>query len=240
MNQEPDEASGSGHPRGCGSRVSPRSIPRKLYKYRPFDVFCLRILTDAEASYSDPRCFNDPLDCDPTIEIDIGREAIERLCYPFLRKRMSKGDAEREIINYRYLASEDGDYRTNHDAENYLKRMLGHRIKRELDQELGTKGVFSLSEHWDSALMWSHYANYHRGICIEFDTAELLHPNLKPVNYRAPRSIRASDLLAWKQQNSAEAAQRILDTYFYAKAAPWRYEREWRDLGDTNGPAASV
>jgi len=49
--------------------MSPRSIPPKLYKYRRFDVFCLRLLTQAEVSYSDPRTFNDPLDCDPTIEV---------------------------------------------------------------------------------------------------------------------------------------------------------------------------
>ena len=35
----------------------------------------------------------------------------------------------------------------------------------------------------------------------------------------------------------AEAKERVLNTYFYAKATPWRYERGWRDLRDTNGIA---
>lgn len=66
--------------------MSPRPFPRKLYKYRAFNVFCLRLLTHAEVSFSDPRTFNDPLDCDPTIEIDINRSELEYLYYAFLRR----------------------------------------------------------------------------------------------------------------------------------------------------------
>jgi hypothetical protein len=148
---------------------------------------------------------------------------------------MSKGDAKREVIYCRYQSSEHGDFEKDPDVEDYLRRMLAHRIKDELDRELGSSGVFSLSARWDSVLMWSHYADYHRGLCIEFDTTELPHPGLQPVNYRADRSIRASDLLAWKDQSCADAKERILHTYFYSKATPWCYEKEWRDLSGTNG-----
>ena len=84
--------------------------------------------------------------------------------------------------------------------------------------------------------MWSHYADYHRGVCIDFDTTDFEHPNLRQVNYRAARRIRASDLLKWKRDGSAEAERQIFNTYFLAKASPWRYEKEWRDIDATNGP----
>jgi len=183
--------------------MSPRSIPPKLYKYRRFDVFCLRLLTQAEVSYSDPRTFKD--------------------------------QAKNEINNYRYLSTEYGDFRTEPDVEGYLKRMVADRIKAELAQELGSRGVLSLSECWDSVLMWSHYADNHRGICIEFDTTELPHPNLKAVDYRAPRRVRASDLFEWKLRHSVDAERRVRDTYFFAKAGPWRYEREWREVEEKSG-----
>lgn len=202
-------------------------MPRRLYKYRPFNVFCLRLLTHAEVSYSNPRTSNDPLDCDPTIEVDINRNALERLCYTFLRQTQTEDQATSEIYNYRYISSEYGDFRTESHVEDYLKRMLAQRIKDELDRELWSKGVLSLSERWDSVLMWSHYADNHRGMCIEFDTTELPHPNLRAVEYRAPRRVRASDLFKWKRRQSADAEQRIRDTYFFAKAGPWRYEKEW-------------
>jgi hypothetical protein len=210
-------------------------MPRKLYKYRPFNVFCLRLLTHAEVSYSNPRTFNDPLDCDPTIEVDIDRNALELLCYAFLRRTKPEDQAKAEINNYRYLSSEYGDFRNESHVEDYLKRMLALRIKDELDSELGSKGVLSLSERWDSVLMWSHYADNHRGMCIEFDTTELPHPNLRAVGYRAPRRVRASDLFEWKRRHSADAEQRVRDTYFFAKAGPWRYEKEWREVEEESG-----
>lgn len=212
-----------------------RSVPKKLYKYRPFSVFCLRLLTHGEVSYSDPRSFNDPLDCDPTLEVDIGRSAMEHLCYAFFRRTQTEDEATAKINNLRYVSSEYGDFRTNPEAEDYLKRLLAREIKDELDQELGARGVLSLSEHWDSALMWSHYADNHRGVCIEFDTTELPHPHLLPVNYRAARRIKASELLQWKRRGSAEAERRVREAYYFAKAGPWRYEKEWRDIDDTSG-----
>jgi Protein of unknown function (DUF2971) len=219
--------------------MKPRSIPRKLYKYRPFNVYCLRLLTHAEVIYSNPRCFNDPLDCDPTIHVDIDRSEMERLCYSFLRQKKSDVEARAELTNYRYLSSEDGDFRTQPDVDDYLKQMLAQRVKVELDLEFSSKGVLSLSERWDSPLMWSHYADNHRGLCIEFDTTELPHPNLRPINYRAPRSIRASSLFQWKVQASVEAEKRVFDTYFLAKAGPWRYEKEWREISLANGVTES-
>ncbi|MBN9559241.1 MAG: DUF2971 domain-containing protein [Alphaproteobacteria bacterium] len=190
----------------------------------------MRLLTHAEVSYSDPRSFNDPLDCDPTIEVDLDRSAMEHLCYAMLLRVHSEDQARAEINNYRYLSSEYGDFRTEPGVEDYLKRILAQRIKDELEQEFGLRGVLSLSERWNSVLMWSHYADQHRGVCIEFDTSEIEHPTLKPIDYRAPRRIRASDLLKWKHEQSAAAEQLIFDTYFFAKAGAWRYEREWREV----------
>jgi hypothetical protein len=43
----------------------------------------------------------------------------------------------------------------------------------------------------------------------------------------------------WKLGNSPEAKERVYDTYFYAKAAPWCYEKEWRHLQEKSGAIAS-
>jgi hypothetical protein len=214
----------------------PRLPPPKLYKYRRFDVYCLRMLTHAEVMFSDPRSFNDPLDCDPTIEVDLDRSDLEHLCYKMLRRTKSADDAKAEINNFRYLSSEYGNFRTNPDAEDYLKRLLTREIQEELQKEFGSRGVLSLSERWDSVLMWSHYGDQHRGLCIELDTTEVAHPMLKPVNYRAPRRLKASDILEWKRNGSADGERRVFETYFLAKAGPWRYEKEWREIRDVSGP----
>lgn len=207
----------------------------KLYKYRPFGVNSLRAITEAEVFYARPTSFNDPLDCDPTIDMDIDRVHLERLLYRMLLQRKSDEEARQDIGYLRYMSSEYGDYRTEPDVENYLKRMVTNDIKRELDREMGDKGVLSLSATWQSGLMWSHYADEHRGICIEYDTRDQVHTRLKKVDYKGQRAIKASELFRWKVKEDTEAEQRVLKTYFYTKSGEWRYEREWRDVSDGNG-----
>lgn len=210
-------------------------MPNKLYKYRPFGVNALRAITEAEVYYARPSLFNDPLDCDPSIELDIDRVRLERLLYRMLLRRKSEQEAREDIGYLRYMSSEYGDYKTDPDVEIYLMRMLANDIKRELDQEMGNRGVLSLSATWKSGLMWSHYADEHRGICIEYDTRDQDHPKLSAVDYRGPRAVKASDLYRWKVRENPDAQNRVLKTYFYTKSSEWRYEREWREVSDENG-----
>jgi hypothetical protein len=210
-------------------------MPNKLYKYRAFGVRALRSLTEAEVHYAQPRTFNDPLDCDPTFDVDVGRSTLEKLLYRMLMRRMEGSKAAEAISHLRYMSSEVGNYETNKEAEAYLVRMLARDIKDELDDEFAQRGVLSLSATWSSALMWSHYADEHRGICVEYDTTDQQHPNLGPVSYRAPRAVKASDLVRWKGRDDDAAKQRVIQTYFYAKSGEWKYEKEWRDVRDDNG-----
>jgi Protein of unknown function (DUF2971) len=210
-------------------------MPTKLYKYRPFGVNALRNITEAEVFYARPDTFNDPMDCDPTVEVDVDRSRLEKLYYRMLLRRLDKDAALQEIGELRYLSTEYGDYKTDSRVEEYLVRMLASRIKSEVDAELSECGVLTLSAVWSSPLMWSHYANDHRGICIEYDTSDQAHPRLAAVNYRAPRAIKTSDLLRWKVQSDPAATSRVMETFFYAKSSEWKYEKEWRDVHDKNG-----
>lgn len=211
------------------------NMPDKLYKYRPFGVNTLRSITEAEAFYAKPSTFNDPLDCNPTVDMDITRAHLERLFHRMLLKRKTEEEARKGIGCLRYMSSEYGDYKTEPKVENYLKRMVADGIKRELNAELGNDGVLSLSATWKRGLMWSHYADEHRGICIEYDTRDQEHPRLARVDYKGPRAIKTSDLYKWKVQERADAKERVLKTYFYTKSHEWRYEREWRDVRDQSG-----
>jgi len=79
-------------------------LPQKLYKYCAFSTQSLRLLTRAEAYYADPRCFNDPLDCQPTVQIDVDRSELERLCYKLLRRTKEREAAIAAINELRYLS----------------------------------------------------------------------------------------------------------------------------------------
>jgi len=81
-------------------------------------------------------------------------------------------------------------------------------------------GVYSLSEKNNDILMWSHYADHHKGFCIEYERADskynfLSHFMCRPVGY----------------ENNYPNLNRVLDVWginLYTKAVEWEYEAEWR------------
>jgi len=100
------------------------------------------------------------------------------------------------------------------------------------NEKLGI-GIASLSETWNNELMWAHYADSFRGICISYSVSRLLSG--------LPRSCALSrvaygdrpyflNLGAMNQQDKARA---ILST----KNLKWSYEREWRLFATCSGPA---
>jgi hypothetical protein len=80
--------------------------------------------------------------------------------------------------------------------------------------------VYCLSTHPDNSLMWSHYSNRHRGICVEFDASQPLIGGAWEVEYRDV--LPALDMLAV----SPKEAFQVLVT----KSSDWTYENEYRIL----------
>jgi hypothetical protein len=82
--------------------------------------------------------------------------------------------------------------------------------------------VLSFSEDPKHPLMWSHYANAHRGICIgfrrDFFTGVL--------RVRYPQRIPRLDL-GWPVEKKRTVA-------FLTKRETWAYEREWRLVDSDN------
>ncbi len=42
-------------------------------------------------------------------------------------------------------------------------------MRRDLQKDVDGAGILSLSKVRDDILMWTHYADRHRGLCFEFD-----------------------------------------------------------------------
>lgn len=210
-------------------------FPQKLYKYRSFNEYTLQLFTK-NIYYSKPIDFNDPLDCKP--EIDIGGvegSSLERLCLTMLTEEFDKDRANKLMNEIKHNSSQYGDYRIDPHARTAYNDGMITWIRNILYKEMGAYGVLSLAKKWNCPLMWSHYADNHKGLCFEYDTTKHVFKNIDAVNYCGSRSINVSDLIEWKLNNSDLAKQRIINTYFYSKAPDWKYEHEWRDICKTQG-----
>ncbi|WP_223999047.1 DUF2971 domain-containing protein [Aureimonas sp. SA4125] len=95
-------------------------------------------------------------------------------------------------------------------------------------------GIAAFSESWDNELMWAHYADGFRGICIAYDVESLLDgledqtATLARMAYgEQPQTVEVSG------RDEGEHARAILST----KSLKWVYEREWRLFVTSRGQA---
>src|SRR3546814_16852255 len=73
-----------------------------------------------------------------------------------------------------------------------------------LRHEVAKRGILSLAERWNCPLMWSHYAQQHEGVCLEFSTPENVARNLLRVRYGDDRSIPLSELYACQVEPNSD------------------------------------
>ena len=107
--------------------------------------------------------------------------------------------------------------------------------------------VCSFSRAHDSILMWSHYAKYHKGFCLEYDLhspeAENLRKKLFPVIY----SSEMYDLTPFFEKMVHSGNKQFSDLApvltVIRKFNGWKYEKEWRAVSvehDSAGRALAV
>lgn len=82
-------------------------------------------------------------------------------------------------------------------------------------------GLVCFSEDWTSPVMWSHYADKHRGICLGFD---VLRSSIQKVQYEEKRLL--PDLGGSDEPFGLTEEHR--DMLRRTKCHEWSYEREWR------------
>lgn len=84
-------------------------------------------------------------------------------------------------------------------------------------------GLVCFSEDWTSPVMWSHYAEKHRGICLGFD---VLRSVVREVHYNDKRLRTELEKDANPQSLPPDLQDALLDT----KCREWEYEKERRIL----------
>ena len=120
-------------------------------------------------------------------------------------------------------------------SDNLLKKEFNKTIDNLLDsfRDIPLISCFSLEN--DSILMWSHYANKHKGSCIEF---EINDTTFRTVDYakaiksfqlcKALEIVFGNDFLKKQSNCSDESYYDFLIEPVFTKAIDWQYEKEVR------------
>lgn len=230
-----------------------KRLPATFYRYRGFSTNTLDSLCYDRLYFAPPGTFNDPLDCKVTIECDSSLDELRTLLSVLLRKRVTsdvlaslgqariKGDgatayaekralseAQNQLANIAYNAT-DPEYTVSKvEAEGWL---LTSEVERELRSHY-ERGVCCFSTTYASPLLWSHYGDQHRGLCIGFGLDRRPKPQPRRVVYGGKRSVPTS-LLTRALVHEDQIAKEELDrAVLLRKAHGWGYEKEWRLIGD--------
>jgi hypothetical protein len=103
---------------------------------------------------------------------------------------------------------------TEKDAREYTKKVV-----KILSRE---HGVLCFSESWRSTLMWAHYGDKHKGICLGFEIED--NDNLTKIEYISNRVPSRIDF----KKPLAGVDEPMLTKCLNVKHRGWEYEKERR------------
>jgi len=96
------------------------------------------------------------------------------------------------------------------------------QIKKVVDVLSQGHGVLCFSESWQSTLMWAHYGDKHKGMCLGFEIEG--NPFLTKIEYKSKRLPCPIDFT--KPLSGVD--QQMLTTCLNVKHSGWKYEKERR------------
>lgn len=100
------------------------------------------------------------------------------------------------------------------ELSRHEERVRFNRWRRSVSAKFG---LLCFSERWENPLLWSHYADRHRGLCLAFDVPDA---ELRSVKY-LDRRWTLSDLVPEKSRPGP---------LFCMKFSDWKYEEECRRI----------
>jgi Protein of unknown function (DUF2971) len=227
------------------------ALPKRLSKYRSVNNYSLKNLADDTVWLADPFQLNDPFDSGLGVQFEIYAEYFNERSADHLAKMASdSGLIDRDEADklaarpeglqklMRALSEKESSLSLNHSDE-FITAILAAFEKQSTAAVEKTMAVLrkslklcSFSEVHDSIVMWSHYADYHRGFCIEYPVGELPPGDIRrrmlfPVVY-ADELFDATAIFQEMLAGGRVANNLFALAACLQKSSEWSYEKEWR------------
>jgi hypothetical protein len=222
------------------------NLPKSIFKYRSVNDLSLASLRNGTVWLADPESFNDPYDCGQGLDLNevyrgqLAQPSAQLLATmsPDVKARFEQlRDEGRDPIE----ALLDEATRSIPPAQAREMRAAFADVVQQMYFDIATKHsdnfkrlvrACSFSERVDSVLMWSHYADCHRGFCIEYDIAAVPYTSyvsrfLYPIIY----SEKPFDATPYIQRVGSDDVNNLyLNLGALTKSVDLAYEKEWRLL----------
>lgn len=139
-------------------------------------------------------------------------------------------DVKKAIINASSFL--DGKY-----AEHCYKLIEFESTYNKLKKEVSALGICSFSLELENTLLWSHYANDHKGVCILYEfSASFFDDGKNNILGTSKVTYKENSLTNWFMSLSKEQPKRkfkdfvleLAQTLVTLKSPAWKYENEAR------------
>lgn len=119
------------------------------------------------------------------------------------------------------------------------EKIIGNLNKKEeFETYIGnflSYGIISLTETHDNLLMWSHYADEHRGAAFEFDVDDndpyglfIFNDSMKKDNLSDAGNVKYRKTRSYEGNFSSDTLPLVRKHYVFIKSDEWIYEKEFR------------
>jgi hypothetical protein len=186
-------------------------FPHIVYKYRNWSEDNHKnILLKNELFFTSPKDFNDPFDCRVPLNLSLLNTDDKINAY-----------LEKKRVHHNEDAIKNLEYRLRNELpklQESWEELYGEGVSNYY-------GVLSLSKRWNSILMWSHYADHHKGYCVGFWEENLrnsIEVSAGPVFYPPNNDYPQIDPL-YDEDFAKTTIQQS-----HTKSNEWGYESEYR------------
>jgi len=186
----------SGEKEFIRQRILKGDVPQQLYKYRTIDSV-KQLLENHKIYFSSCKEFNDPFES--AVNILSGytpQQYYESFILGDMTPEISK-ELTKQIVSGTI------------DGETLLKQLT--------IEVISSVGYYCMTTKPDNLLMWAHYGDSHKGVCLKFDILKDLETFLVPIPVDYNEQYMDYDML-----NSD------LLSILRRKSPDWRYEDEYR------------
>jgi len=199
-------------------------LPTHLYKFITWEKeYHKRMIEENEIFFTSAKNFNDPFDSSVPLRYDLGTEEqifeLYKTHVKLQHPNLNSTEVERVAIN---------EMRINKIKD---PKIIESNLDYQRRWAIEKYGIFSMTTENKNILMWSHYADSHKGICLRFNCSRFL-------DFIRNDCLRNELLIVWDkidyqteypllnpfELNDNEVVLKSL----LIKSCNWKYENEFR------------
>lgn len=188
-------------------------IPDRLWKYRKWDSdgHTRRMITDGELFYAKTEQLNDPLEISWYIRLPIDEGELDLFSRELCAMTFPHDTPQERAAHFGTMKQSIRDLRLEHGGT-IIPAFVGFQF-----------GLLCMTKINNDVLMWSHYADHHRGVCVGIRTECLAGKRILKVSYSDDVPLLDCWDYVYRNREMFVDASRT-------KGLHWQYENEWRTV----------